>query len=297
MHEPEQLVIRPPSEANSLLLRVIRGCDWNRCLFCGIYDFFGCPHSTRDLGEVLKDIDALYSLYGDRFETAFLGDANPLALPTDFLVETLSRLRTRFPRLKRVTSYGRASSIWKKSADELLSIQAAGLDRLHVGMESGSDAVLRLQKKGTSQNQLIEAGQRVKDSGMELSYYLLLGLGGASLWQDHVEGSAQVINAVKPHFVRVRRLWTHPMSRLNDQIADGAFIPQTPEGTVIELRDIIQRLDAEGTVLTCDHANNYLQVHGRLNAQKAEMLTFIERFLNLPASVRQEHYDSMPSVI
>lgn len=297
MREPEQLVIRPPSEAESLLIRVIRGCDWNRCLFCGIYDLFQCPHSTRGLDEVLEDIDALRHRYGDRFETAFLGDANPLSLPTEFLVATLTRLRARFPRLTRVTAYGRASSIWKKTADELKAIRAAGLDRLHVGMESGSDAVLRLQKKGTSQAQLIEAGQRVKDSGLELSYYLLLGLGGQSLWQDHVEGSARVINAVKPHFVRVRRLWTHPLSRLNEQIESGAFIPQTPEGTVIELRDIIRRLDAEGTVLTCDHANNYIQIHGRLNDRQDAMLAFIDRFLSLPPSVRQAHYDSMPSVI
>ena len=164
-------------------------------------------------------------------------------------------------------------------------------------MESGSDAVLRMQKKGTSQNQLIEAGNRVKDSGMELSYYLLLGLGGQTLWQDHVDGSAKVINAVKPHFVRVRRLWTHPASRLGEKIASGEFVPQTPEGTVIELRDILKGLDAPGTTFTCDHANNYIQVHGRLNDQKHEMLDLIERFLALPDEIRQNHYASMPSMI
>jgi len=297
MQVPEQLVIRPPSEAHSLLLRATRGCDWNRCLFCGIYDLFGVPHSKRDRADVIRDIDALRAMYGDQFETAFLGDANPLALPTDFLVETLSHLRKQFPRLKRVTSYGRASSAWKKTLEELQAIHAAGLDRLHVGMESGSDAVLRFHKKGTSQSQLIEAGQRVKATGMELSYYLLLGLGGQALWEDHVHGSAQVINAVKPHFVRVRRLWFHPASRLNEKINSGEFVPQTPEGAVIELRDILTELDADGTVFTCDHANNYIQVHGQLNAQKTEMLACIDSFLALPESVRQKHYDSMPSVI
>jgi len=297
MHMPEQLVIRPPSEAKSLLVRVIRGCDWNRCLFCGIYDLFGCAHSLRTLDEVKADIQALKALHGDCFETAFLGDANPLALPADFLIETLTTLRAQFPRLKRVTAYGRASSVWKKSREELAAIHSAGLDRLHVGMESGSDDVLRLQKKGTSQKQLIEAGERVKDAGMELSYYLLLGLGGQTLWQGHVAGSVQVINAVKPHFVRVRRLWTHPASRLGEKIAAGEFIPQTPEGTVIELRDILKGLDAQGTTFTCDHANNYLQVHGRLNDEKPAMLSVIERFLALPDEMRRNHYESMPSVI
>lgn len=297
MHRPEQLVIRPPSEAKSLLVRVIRGCDWNRCLFCGIYDLFDCPHSLRSLAEVKDDIRVLRELHGDCFETAFLGDANPLALATDFLVETLTTLRAQFPRLKRVTAYGRASSVWKKTPEELAAIHAAGLDRLHVGMESGSDAVLRMQKKGTNQNQLIVAGTRVKASGMELSYYLLLGLGGQTLWQDHVAETVKVINAVKPHFVRVRRLWTHPASRLGEKIASGEFIPQTPEGTVIELRDILKGLDAQGTTFTCDHANNYIQVHGKLNDQKNDMLASIERFLALPDETRRRHYDSMPSVI
>lgn len=297
MHMPEQLVIRPPSEAKSLLIRVIRGCDWNRCLFCGIYDLFDCAHSLRTLAEVKADIQALEVLHGDSYETAFLGDANPLALPADFLIEILTTLRHTFPRLKRVTSYGRASSVWKKTQAELDAIRAAGLDRLHVGMESGSDAVLRLQKKGTSQNQLIDAGNRVKASGMELSYYLLLGLGGQALWQEHVAGSVQVINAVKPHFVRVRRLWTHPASRLGEKIASGEFIPQTPEGTVVELRDILKGLDAQGATFTCDHANNYIQVHGKLNDQKQEMLALIERFLALPDEMRRNHYESMPSMI
>src|SRR5208337_2958778 len=201
MHVPEHLVIRPPSEAKSLLIRTVRGCNWNRCLFCGIYDYFDTPYSERGLDEVIKDIDTLSDMYGDIFKTAFLGDANPLALPTDFLVAVLTHLRKKFPSLTRVTSYARASSLAKKSAEELKAIHDAGLDRAHVGMESGSDAVLKLQKKGTSQVQLIDAGKKTMASGMELSYYFLLGLGGLALWEDHVKGTAFVINEVKPHFV------------------------------------------------------------------------------------------------
>jgi radical SAM superfamily enzyme YgiQ (UPF0313 family) len=297
MHEPEHLVIRPPSEAKSLLVRTVRGCNWNRCLFCGIYDYFDTPYSERSTEEVIKDIDALSDMYGDIFKTAFLGDANPLALPTDFLVEVLKHLRKKFPSLSRVTSYARASSLAKKSAEELKDIHDAGLDRTHVGMESGSDAVLKLQKKGTSQAQLIDAGKKTMASGMELSYYFLLGLGGQALWEDHVKGSAFVINEVKPHFVRVRRLWIHPMSRLMEKINTGEFMEQTPEGTVIELRDLATALDPSPTVLACDHANNYIQVFGRLDVDKQEMLRLINTFLTLPSEQRQRHYRSIPSVI
>ena len=297
MHMPEHLVIRPPSEAKSLLVRTIRGCNWNRCLFCGIYDYFETPYSERTIDEVIKDIDALYEMYGDIFKTAFLGDANPLALPTDFLVEVLTHLLTRFPSLTRVTSYARASSLSKKSEEELKSIRHAGLDRVHVGMESGSNAVLSFHKKGTNQKQLIDAGLKTMSSGMELSYYFLLGLGGQEMWEDHVKGSAEVINAVKPHFIRVRRLWVHPMSRLMEKINSNDFTEQTPEGTVIELRDLVEKLEPSSSVLACDHANNYIQVFGRLLDHRDEMLHIINAFLDLPEEKRQKHYRSIPSVI
>lgn len=297
MHVPEHLVIRPPSEARSLLVRAVRGCNWNRCTFCGIYDFFDTPFSERGLEEVLLDIDALSAMYGNIFRTAFLGDANPLHLSTDFLVTVLRHLRKTFPKLERVTSYARASSLSKKTAEELKAIRDAGLDRVHVGMESGSDAVLKLQKKGTSQAQLIDAGKKTMSSGLELSYYFLLGLGGRELWEDHVKGSALVLNEVKPHFARVRRLWIHPMSRLMETIRAHEFTEQTPEGTVIELRDLIAALEPSPMVFTCDHANNYLQVEGRLDESKDEMLGEINAFLALPEARRQEHYRSVPSVI
>ena len=297
MHVPEHLVIRPPSEARSLLVRTVRGCNWNRCLFCGIYDFFDTPFSERPLEDVLKDIDALHAMYGDIFRTAFLGDANPLHLPTEFLVEILRHLRRTFPKLERVTSYGRASSLAKKTADELRDIHAAGLDRVHVGMESGSDAVLRLQKKGTSQAQLIDAGLKTMASGMELSYYFLLGLGGRELWEEHARESAKVLNAVKPHFARVRRLWIHPMSRLMEKIRAGEFTEQTAEGTVEELRMLIAGLDPSPLFFTCDHANNYIQVHGRIDEHRDDMLRVIDTFLALPEDQRREHYRSIPSVI
>ncbi len=297
MHTPEHLVIRPPSEARSLLVRVVRGCDWNRCSFCGIYDLFGTPYSTRSKEEVLMDIDALASLHGDIFTTAFLGDANPLDLPAQFLVDVLERLREKFPRLTRVTAYARASSLAKKTEDDLLAIREAGLDRVHVGLESGSNRVLKLQMKGTSHKQLVEAGKKTMASGLELSYYFLLGLGGQDLWEEHALESAAVFTGVKPHFIRVRRLFIHPMSKLAGKIAAGEFREQTPEGTVHELRSLIAALDAEGTTFTCDHANNYLPVHGLLNRDRQALLDVIDSFLALPEDRRIAHYRSVPSVI
>lgn len=279
------------------MVRVVRGCNWNRCKFCGIYDLFDSPYSTRSLDEVLKDIDALADMYGDIFRTAFIGDANPLALDTDFLVAILTHLREKFPRVNRVTSYARASSLQKKSVEDLFSIHKAGLDRLHVGLESGSNKVLKFQMKGTSHKQLIEAGKKVMESGMELSYYFLSALGGRDLWEEHAIDSAHVFTEVKPHFIRIRRLFIHPMSKLMEKVRSGEFKEQTPEGTVIELRLLLENIDAEGTTFTSDHANNFLPVHGRLNEDKVDMLGMIDNFLALPQQRRMEHYNSIPSVI
>lgn len=297
MHTPESLIIRPPSEAHSLLVRVVRGCNWNRCLFCGIYDLYHQPHELRSLEEVLKDIDALKAYWGDRPKSAFLGDANPLELPNAFLVPVLDYLKERFPSLERVTSYARASSLYTKSIDDLCELARHGLSRVHVGLESGSDAVLRFHRKGINQNVLINAGRKVREAGIELSFYVLLGLGGADRWREHIDESAKVINATTPEFIRIRRLWIHRMSRLAAEVFAGRFKEQSPEGTLRELRLLIELISVDGPLLTCDHANNYLPLQGRLLEDRQSMLEAIDRFLDLPEEIRESHYESVGSVI
>jgi radical SAM superfamily enzyme YgiQ (UPF0313 family) len=297
MRAPEGLIIRPPSEAESMLLRVVRGCHWNKCGFCGIYDLYGQDFETRPLEDVLEDVELLKADWGNTARTAFLGDADPLERPVSFLVPVLDRLRGRFPSLERVTSYARASSVNKKSADELKELARHGLDRIHVGLESGSDAVLRFQRKGASRRILIEAGKKIHEAGIELSFYVLLGLGGRDQWEEHAVETAHVINETVPQFVRVRRLWIHPMSRLAGEVESGNFREQTPEGTVRELRRMIEEISVDGPFLTCDHANNYLPVHGRFLKDKAAMLDAADAFLGLTPEARERHYRAVGSVI
>lgn len=294
---PEGLIIRPPSEARSLLLRVVRGCHWNRCKFCGIYDLYDQPFELRPLEDVLQDIELLKLYWGDRAESAFLGDADPLERPVEFLVPVLDRLRQVFPRLRRITAYARASSLYRKSVEELRELAAHGLSRLHVGLESGCDAVLRFHRKGASQRILIEAGRRVREAGMELSFYVLLGLGGREHWEAHALDSAHVINETSPEFIRIRRLWIHPMSRLAREVKAGTFLEQTPEGTVRELRLLIEKILVDGPTLLCDHANNYLPVHGRFQQDRDRMLAEIDGFLARPQAAREKHYARVGSVI
>jgi len=297
MSVPEPLIIRPPSESGSLLLRVVRGCHWNRCRFCGIYDLFGQGYEARPLEEVLRDVDLLKEYWGDHPRTAFLGDADPLEMPVSFLLPVLDRLRDRFPSLQRVTSYARAGSVDRKSLDELKTLAAHGLNRIHVGLESGSDAVLRLQRKGASRKLLIRAGKKAREAGIELSFYVLLGLGGRDRWEEHAVETAHVINETSPQFVRVRRLWIHPEARLAREVAAGNFREQTPEGTVRELRRLVEEIAVDGPWLTCDHANNYLPLHGRFLKDKAAMLQAADEFLAQSPDVRERHYRAVGSVI
>ena len=297
MHMPEGLIIRPPSEAHSLLVRVVRGCNWNRCMFCGIYDLYNQPHEIRPLDEVLADIDALKAYWGDSPKTAFLGDANPLELPVGFLVPVLDRLRERFPAIKRITSYARSSSLYTKSIEDLKELARHGLTRVHVGLESGSDIILRYHHKGINQKVLIESGRKVHEAGIELSFYVLLGLGGKDRWQEHIQESSKVLNATSPEFIRVRRLWIHPMSRLAAEVFAGRFEEQTPEGTVVELRMLVDLVTVDGPYITCDHSNNYLTVHGRFLKDKEAMVAEIDRFLNMSETTRKRHYDAVGSGI
>jgi len=297
MRAPEGLIIRPPSEAGSLLLRVVHGCHWNRCQFCGIYEAYGQPFETRPVKDVLEDIDLLKEYWGDHPRTAFLGDADPLERPAKDLVPIVERLRERFPTLERVTAYARASSLYTKSLEDLERLRKSGLDRVHVGLETGSDALLRLHKKGISQKVLIESGKKVREAGIELSYYVLLGLGGTDRWEEHMTETARVINATCPEFVRIRRLWIHPHTKLGGKIEEGTFHEQTPEGTVMELRLLVDGITVDGPHLTCDHANNYVSLHGTLLKDKQDMLEQIDEFLGLPEETRDRHYRAVGSVI
>ncbi len=297
MRAPEGLIIRPPSEAGSLLLRVVRGCHWNRCRFCGIYEAYGQPFETRPLEDVLEDIDLLKPYWGDAPRTAFLGDADPLERPADYLVPILDRLRERFPTLERVTAYARASSLYTKSPEDCVKLRQHGLDRVHIGLETGSDTLLRFHKKGISQKVLIEAGRKVRDAGIELSFYVLLGLGGLDRWEEHMTETALVINRTCPDFIRVRRLWIHPHTKLAREIQSGNFQEQSPEGTVRELRLLIEGITVDGPHLTCDHANNYLSLHGALLKDKDSLLEDIDDFLGLAEETRQRHYRAVGSVI
>lgn len=298
----EQPLIRPPSEWRSGLIRVTRGCNWNRCRFCGIYPHFGeSGFSVRPLADILADI-AYLRLRRPDTETVFLGDADPLAAGLSMVAELARHLNRTF-QLTRLTCYARASTLRRIGREGVLQLADAGLTRIHLGLESGSDEVLRYHRKGQSAEMVAEVAGWLREAHIELSVYVLLGLGGSTLWRQHAQATADLLNAIEPAFIRLRRLWIYPPSAsgpgspLLAEIAAKRFRPQSPEGTVRELQLILQRLSLTGAVFTCDHENNYIKVKGRLPQDQQAMLAEIEAFLNLPAKERNRRYREIGSRI
>jgi radical SAM superfamily enzyme YgiQ (UPF0313 family) len=264
---------RPPSEAYSLLLRVTRGCPWNKCIFCSMYK--DIPFERRPLEEILEDIEAAASLYGKSVRTAFIGDSNSLVVKTADLCEVLRALYAAFPQLERVTSYARARTIAKKDIAELKELRRAGLTRLHVGLESGDGQTLQLIKKGATPEDMIEAGLKAKEAGFEFSLYILLGIGGVQRWQEHADNTAAVLNRIDPHFIRVRNLVPQPGSPLYEMRERGEFTLSPPDLILEEERRIIQGLEVTSEFLS-DHISNYLPLHGQMPQDKAMLLKSLD---------------------
>jgi len=267
---------RPPSEANSLLLRVTRGCPWNRCTFCSMYK--GMKFEIRDLEEILGDIELAKDLYGDRIRTVFIGDSNSLVVKTEMLVKILNTLFSSFPHIERVTSYARSKTIAKKPLEDLIKIHQAGLTRLHVGLETGDRELLKEIEKGATPEEMVEAGRKAKEAGFEYSLYVLLGIGGEEKWQQHAKGTAEVLNRVDPHFIRVRTFVPQPNSPLYEAMMGGSFQPASIETIMKETKLLLENLEVTSQFLS-DHISNLLPLHGKLPEDKEEMIQMIDEAL------------------
>ena len=315
--------IRPPSEAYSLLIRVTRNCPWNRCKFCSLYK--GQKFELRSVEEIKRDITAARVIrdeikalawksgYGDRVgevaamvfnnppsdayrnvalwlyaggENVFLQDANTLIMNTGELVEIIEFLKETFPGIERITSYARAKTAAKKSLEELTALREAGLSRLHIGLESGYDPLLNYMDKGVTAAEHIAGGKKVMASGISLSEYVILGLGGRKMWREHALQSARVLSEINPDFIRVRTLSVNKRMPLYDEVASGSFIRSTDEEILEEEKLLIEHLECSSNLVS-DHITNLLQeIEGKLPQDKEKMLAVISRFQALEPAQR-----------
>jgi radical SAM superfamily enzyme YgiQ (UPF0313 family) len=277
--------IRPPSEAASLLIRATRNCPWNKCLFCPT--FKGLRFERRPLKDILDDIDRAAEFHGDIFQTAFIQDANSLVMKTDELVEVISRLKAKFPGVQRVTSYARARTAARKPLGDLVRLHEAGLTRLHIGLESGYDPLLEYMEKGVTSDLVVEGGRKVVESGISLCLYVLLGLGGRlrlggeETWRNHALHTARVLNQVNPDYIRVRTLTIRQGIPLYEKLVSGEFEESSDTEKVQEEYLLIENLEVT-SYFASDHSSNVLMdVRGQLPEDKEEMLSIMERYLEL----------------
>jgi radical SAM superfamily enzyme YgiQ (UPF0313 family) len=244
---------RPPNEARSALIRITRGCPWNRCTFCAMYK--SLSFEQKPLQAIKKDICEARSIYG-KVNTIFLGDSDNL-LHRD-LPEITAFIRKAFPEVKRITSYARARTILRDKLDFLAAVRRAGLGRLHIGLESGDPVVLEKLCKGASPEQMINAGKKAKNAGFEVSFYIISGAGGKSRWKAHAVESGRVLNEARPDFIRLRTLTLQKGTPLYERWDKNKFEPIPPLERLEEVKLFIQTLDLEDCFLASDHLTNFL---------------------------------------
>lgn len=267
---------RPPSEADSLLLRVTRGCPWNRCAFCPMYK--NIKFEKRQVQAVKRDIDTAKAFTGGNVESVFIADSDSLVIQTEEVCQILGHLHGAFPSLTRVTSYARALTLKRKSIENLRKIRFAGLTRLHIGLETGSKQLLDLIKKGAGPDTMIRACTKARKAGFEVSLYVLLGIGGESSWEEHAVETAKVLNQINPDFIRVRTLTPQPGTPVFQWWNEGSFQMPSPETILKEQKALIEGLSVTSEYLS-DHFSNYAPINGRLPAEKAGMLSMIDTAL------------------
>ncbi len=317
----EQGPIRPPSEARSLLIRVTRNCPWNRCTFCPVYkgtrfSIRSVDHVKRDIDLVHRYVERLINsvggtdrvlrhearervtadtceedralvaaynwLYSGRMKAVFLQDANSLVVKPPRLVEILGHLRERFPSVERVTSYARSQTVARISDGDMKALAEAGLNRIHIGLESGSDRVLERVKKGVTKEAAVQAGRKVKAAGIELSEYYMPGLGGRSLSWEHATESADALNQINPDFIRLRTLAIPSHVPLFGECCEGRFVRATDLEIIEETILFLERLDGISSVVKSDHILNLFEdVEGTLPRDKERMIGLLRRFVEM----------------
>ena len=273
----EGVVYRPPSEAGSLLIQATIGCPHNRCAFCGMYK--NTRFRIRKVGDIKEDLDAARKCYGPRVRSLFLPDGNTILMKTSQLVEILEYANTLFPHLERITVYGSARFIVKKSLEELRRLRAAGLRRIHTGMESGDDETLKRIVKGTTSEEIIRAGTLVKAAGIEQSEYYLVGVAGVERSMEHARNSARVLSAIDPEFIRFRTYLPQQGTPLGDAYERGEFRLLSPHQALLEVKTLIEGLNGTGKVLS-DHISNFANISGQLPDDKGDMLAEIQDALS-----------------
>ncbi|MBA7675257.1 hypothetical protein ES703_83487 [subsurface metagenome] len=275
--EYERMIIRPPSEANSLLLPITIGCSHNKCTFCSTY--IGVKFRIRPLEDIKRDIDKVAKNYSWSLRRVFLEDGDAIIAPQRRLVEALKYLKEKFPNLERIGTYATPQASLIKSLDELKELHQLGLKIAYMGVETGDEELLKKINKGATYDQIVEAGRKMKEAGITLSVTVILGLGGPEGSENHALKTARILSDIDPDFAGALTILLVPGTPLHQDWEEGKFTLISPFQSLAELKLIIENANFTDCFFTANHASNYLPIKARLPKQKAEVLKLIDEVL------------------
>lgn len=283
----EGIVIRPPSEAGSLILQVTLGCSHNRCTFCPTYK--GKRFRIRSLEEIREDLACASRYRG--VKRVFLADGDALIVPRRMLVPIIEQINATFPDIERIGVYGNAKSILKKSPEELDELKRLGLGIVYLGLESGDPQVLAEIQKGADVNAMVEAAHRIQEAGILLSVTVLVGIAGAQGSIRHAEQTGKVLSQMNPDYIGALTVMVVPGTVLAQRHESGDYILPDTRGLLAELGVILAHSDVTDCLFTSNHASNYLPLRIRLPQEKEQALSIIGQVLsaNRTDLLRPEH--------
>ncbi len=282
----EGMIYRPPGERHSYLLQVTVGCSHNACSFCGMYK--DKRYHVRPMSDILEDIRMAKEYAGD-VSRVFLCDGDAIGLPTEDLMVILKSLYDTFPSLEKVGVYAGPKNALSKSPEELRQLRQAGITRVYLGVESGSDEVLKAVCKGVNAQEMLEAGVRLREAGFDLWVMVLLGLaGGGDAGMRHARETVQMLNEMRPRHLSLLSLVLEEGTPLYRAWQNGTFRKATPEEVLKEVRCMVSELSVDPLHFTCDHASNYLPLKGTLSEERDRFLAALDGALQGEIRIRPE---------
>ncbi len=285
MIEYEPPVYRPPGEWRSFLVQATIGCSHNGCTFCGMYK--SKKFRVRPMADIIGDIREAAAFY-NQYEKVFLCDGDAIAMKTEDLLEILAEIRKDFPHCRLISTYAGPKSTLSKTPEELKILHEAGLGRAYLGIETGMESVLKSTNKGVTRAQMLEAGLRLRNSGIDLWGIILIGLAGQEQSMENARETAKLINEMQPNHLSAMNYTPVEGTKLGNQALRGEFHVLTAAQSLMETAELIRDLEVSGMHFTSDHASNYLPLKGTLNEDREQLLRLIDGALHGSVGIRSE---------
>lgn len=285
MIEYEPPVYRPPGEWRSFLVQATIGCSHNGCTFCGMYK--SKKFRVRPLEDIIGDIREAACFF-NHYEKVFLCDGDAIAMDTEDLLTILAEIKKDFPKCRLISTYAGPKSTLSKTPEELKILREAGLGRAYLGIETGMESLLKSVNKGVTRAEMLEAGLRLLNAGMDLWGIILIGLGGKPLSMENARETAKIINEMKPNHLSAMNYTPVEGTKLGNQALRGEFQVLSARESLEETAELIRNLEVSGMHFTSDHASNYLPLKGTLNEDRDKLLALIEEAISGNIGIRSE---------